>query len=68
MVRRKWQHINVQGVGGGGGGGGLGPSISFPSNISEMDSFSNIIINSQFMNDAWSLRSLKIRTVQLLLQ
>ena len=45
---------------------GLGPSISFPpNNISEMDTFSNIIINFQFMNDAWSLRSLKTRTVQL---
>ena len=48
-----------------GWGGGVGPSISFPLNISEMNTFSNIIINSQFMNDAWSLRSLKTRTVQL---
>ena len=64
MVRRKWKHTVDRG--GGGGGGGLGPSIS---NISEMDIFSNIIIiiNSQFMN-ACSLRSLKTRTVQLLLQ
>ena len=47
-----------------GGGEGLGPSISFPpNNTSEMDTFSNIIINSQFMNDAWPLRSLKTRTV-----
>ena len=53
MVRLKWQHIDVQGVQGGGG-----PSISFPQNyISEMDTFS--CINSQFMDDAWSLKSLR---------
>ena len=45
------------GAGGAGGGGG-GPSISFPQNyISEMDTFS--CINSQFMDDAWSLKSLR---------
>ena len=50
---------------GGGGGGGLillsivqYSSISFPQNyISEMDTFS--CINSQFMDDIWSLKSLR---------
>ena len=60
MVRLKWQHTDAcaRGTVGGGGGGGLGPSRSFPQNyVSEMATFSSI--NSQFMDDAWSLKSLR---------
>ena len=59
MVRLKWQHTDAcaRGTAGRGGGGGWLASPSTQNYISEMATFS--CINSQFMDDAWSLKSLR---------